>query len=1119
MAIYKEVPTTLDPPDLEKKILKFWTEKKAFEKLVELNKGKERWSFLDGPITANNPMGVHHGWGRTYKDLYQRFWTARGRELRYQNGFDCQGLWVEVEVEKELGFKSKRDIEKYGVAEFIKKCKQRVLIYAALQTEQSVRLGYWMDWNDAVLLRELAGRIDKPDDIITIDGPKGPVTGSVEQIVGKLGTPELGGSYFTFSSENNYMIWTALKKCHEKGWIYKGTDVMPWCPRCSTALSQHEIVTEGYREVTHLSVFIKFPLRERKGESLLVWTTTPWTLSSNVAAAIHPELSYVKALYDGQTFWLAESALERVFPKKPEILDRLLGREMEGWTYDGPFDELPAEQSSGAQKAHRIIPWEEINQTEGTGIVHIAPGCGKEDFDLSKEFDLPAVAPLDDFGVILSGFDWLTGKHVYETPQLVIENLREKGILFKAENYVHRYPVCWRCGSELVFRMVDEWFISMGKTLDKHSEEITEAEKDENLRYQIFDIAKQVKWIPSFGLQQELDWLLNMKDWMISKKRYWGLALPIWECEKCGNFDVIGSMEELKTRAVEGWEGFEGHTPHRPWIDAVKINCPKCGSNAKRIPEVGNPWLDAGIVAYSTLNYLQDRNYWQNWFPADLISESFPGQFRNWFYSLLTMSTIMERRTPARTCFSYGLVFAEDGREMHKSWGNAIWFDDAVESIGADVMRWLYCRARPEGNVLFGYKKAEEVRKQFFLPLWNIYSFYVTYANLDQWTPEQSSDQLSLLDRWILSKLQRLVADVTRSLEDYDAAQATVHIEKFIEELSTWYIRRSRRRFWKNRTDEDKKAGYTTLYKCLTTLIRILAPFTPFITEEIYQNLVVNVRPEAAQSIHHTDWPKDDRALVDEELMDDMELVMTVAGLGRSLRSTSGIKLRQPLPEIVVVTSEENIGHLEEFNDLIKEELNVRKVTLTAQKTKLARHELSLVPSRLGKKYGVLYPKLRETVARMNAEGMVRSLRESLSVDVQVEGRTVTLLPEDVEIKDVPLEGYSMGEEKGIMVGLNTVISKELALEGLAKDIVRRIQNQRKEAGFRIADEIETYYEAGPRLQEVLVSYGEYIASETMSKILENGNLPRNAFVKEYALDGEHLRLGLVLPRKSAEQP
>jgi len=561
---------------------------------------------------------------------------------------------------------------------------------------------------------------------------------------------------------------------------------MPWCPRCSTALSQHEIVTEGYREITHLGVTLRFPLRGRPNETLLVWTTTPWTLSSNVAAAVHPNRSYVKVRHKNEFLYLAKAALDRVFKTEDyELMEELMGADMLDWTYIGPFDELPAEQKLGAVDAHRIIPWEEVSEVEGTGIVHIAPGCGKEDLELAKQFGLPAVAPLNEFGVFVDGFSWLTGTHVYESAKPIIMNLKEKGVLFKVEDYMHRYPVCWRCNSELVFRLVDEWFISMGKKLDKPLEHISEQKKKKNLRYQIMEVTKQVHWIPEFGLKQELDWLRNMDDWMISKKRYWGLALPIWECPKCGNFDVIGSKEELKSRAVEGWKDFEGHTPHRPWIDVVKIKCSKCEAVTSRIPDVGSPWLDAGIVAYSTLNYRHDRDYWEKWFPADLICESLPGQFRNWFYSMLVMSTILERRPPFRTCFGHGLVLDEKGQEMHKSSANVIWFDDAAETMGADVMRWMYCRSRPENNMLLGFTLAEEVKRRFLIPLWNIYSFFVTYANLDEWTPKDVTTQYSLLDRWILSKLQVLVQDTTSCLEKYDAYGATAHLEQFVDELSS----------------------------------------------------------------------------------------------------------------------------------------------------------------------------------------------------------------------------------------------------------------------------------------------------------------------------------------------
>ena len=1109
--MFREVPTSANFPELEHRILDLWKETDAFRKRVELNRGKKRWSFIDGPITANNPMGVHHAWGRTYKDLFQRYYAMKGFEQRYQNGFDCQGLWIEVEVEKELGFQSKKEIEAYGIDNFVKRCKQRVMRYAAMQTEQSIRLGYWMDWDDPQLLRRLADGLEKPDEALTVDGPWGPISDTAEHLIARLGQPELGGSYYTLSDENNYTIWAVLKKCHSRGWIHKGRDVMPWCPRCSTALSEHEIVTEGYRELTHPGITLKFPLRGRDGEALLVWTTTPWTLTSNVAAAVHPNLVYAKVHYGGEILYLIKAALMRTLGAGGyELLGELKGGEMEGWEYKGPYDELPAEVDSGAVKAHRVILWQEVSEEEGTGIVHIAPGCGKEDLILGKGLGLPVVAPLDEFGVLLDGFDWLTGTHVYSSAEPIIEDLRKKGLLFRVEDYTHRYPVCWRCGSELVFRLVDEWFISMGEKLAKPLEELTSEEKERNLRYQIMEVTQQIRWIPAFGLQQELDWLRNMDDWMISKKRYWGLALPIWECKKCGVFEVIGSEQELRSLAVEGWEDFEGRSPHRPWIDAVKIKCRRCGAKISRIPDVGNPWLDAGIVAYSTLNYRHDREHWSEWFPADLISESFPGQFRNWFYSMLAMSTIMERQPPFLTCFTYASLLGEDGREMHKSWGNAIWFDEAAESMGADVMRWMFCSHRPEDNLLFGYTRGEGTRRQFLIPLWNVYSFFATYANLDKWDPEAATTELSPLDRWILSKLQALIREVTSRLDDYDPRGATDLLQKFVEDLSTWYVRRSRRRFWKSEADVDKRAGYTTLHRCLRTLARLLSPFIPFVSEEIYQNVERSVNRDAPESVHLTDWPKPDYDLIDEPLMSQMDLVMRISSIGRSARNKSGIKLRQPLARAVVVANESELQDVKDLAYLIEEELNVKELLLTQKKGDLMDYEVVLLPQVLGKKHGALFPKLRSAVQALDKTTLVTAIRKGEPVLISVEGETVALLPEETEVRAHPREGYSVAEEKGVIVGVKTMIDENLEKEGLARDIVRRIQNLRKKAGFNIADRITLYYQAGPKLVEVFRTQGDYIAAETLSTALKREIPPERSHQGEFRLGEEELRVGLV---------
>ena len=667
--MFEHVSAKVDFVQMERDVMKWWEEQDILEKYLHANDDSPRtFSFIDGPITANNPMGVHHAWGRTYKDVFQRYKTMRGFKQRYQNGFDGQGLWIEVEVEKELKLNDKREIEDFGIDRFVELCKERVRRFAAKQTEQSVRLGYWMQWDN---------------------------------------------SYHTMSDENNYTIWHFLKVCHERGWVYEGTDVMPWCPRCGTGLSEHEIVTEGYQEIVHPGLYVRFPLIGRDNEALLVWTTTPWTLAANTAAYVHPELTYAKARTEnGEVLYLLKSRLSEL-KAGHEVLEEMPGAALAGLRYKGPFDELPVQQ--GVDR--RVVAWKEVSESEGTGIVHCAPGAGKEDFKLSKQEGLDVIAPLDDFGAFVDGFDWLSGKSVFEVNDLIYDSLRQKGVLYRLEQYTHRYPVCWRCGTELVFRLVDEWFISMGE-----------------LRSMIADVARKVTWIPSFGLERELDWLRNMDDWMISKKRYWGLALPIFKCE-CGHFEVIGSETELAKRAVEGMEQLEGHSPHRPWIDAVRIECGKCGQRVARIKDVGNPWLDAGIVPFSTLGYRHDRDYWREWFPGDLITESFPGQFRNWFYSLLTMSTVLEGVEPTRAIHSYALMRDEKGAEMHKSKGNAIWFEDAAERMGADAMRWVYCLHNPATNLNFGFGVADEARRRFMITLWNVYSFFVTYANIDEFDP------------------------------------------------------------------------------------------------------------------------------------------------------------------------------------------------------------------------------------------------------------------------------------------------------------------------------------------------------------------------------------------------
>ena len=1049
-SVFKPVTAAdrVDYPALERTIQQWWDDNGVLRMYLTRNEHSDKqFSFLDGPITANNPMGVHHAWGRTYKDLYQRVKTMQGYKQRYQNGFDCQGLWVEVEVEKELGMKTKLDIEAYGIDEFVQRCKERVFKFAKRQSEQSIRLGYWMDW---------------------------------------------GHDYYTLSDENNYTIWSFLKKCQERGLIYKGHDVMPWCPRCATGISNMEMESEGYKEISHLSLYVRFPLVDRPGEYLLVWTTTPWTLAANVAAAVHPDLSYAKVEQDGEFYYLAEELLPLLKALKGRdkgdyhIVETLKGSDMVGWSYRGPFDELPAEQ----KVVHTVVPWKEVSATEGTGIVHIAPGCGREDFGLSKEFNLAVVAPVDEFGVYLEGYDWLSGQSASSVGQQIADNLAQKGLLYRPQNYKHRYPTCWRCKTELIFRLVNEWFISM-----------------DQLRYEIMDIVKQITWIPAFGLDRELDWLRNMDDWMISKKRYWGLALPIYDCPQCGTFEVVGSEHELKERAVAGWNVFEGHSPHRPWVDAVKIQCKNCGAEVSRIKDVGNPWLDAGIVPFSTMHYRTDHAYWEQWFPADFVSESFPGQFKNWFYSMLVMSTVLENTAPFKSLFAYALLMGEDGTPMHKSKGNLVVFDDAAERVGSDTMRWLYANHVPEQNLNFPRIPTEEDLEksaQTGLPvrlsekwmlvrrtldkIWNVYGFFVSYANIDQFDPTQHHlpvAQRSELDRWILSELQQTIRAVDDGLKQYDTVKPAQALQAFLDDLSNWYLRRSRERIWKAELDNDKLAAYLTLYECLTTLVTVLAPFMPFMTEELYQNLVRSVNDTAPFSVHLCDWPQVQEDLIDEQLTNETHLVMRLVGLGRSAREKAQIKVRQPLNALYVrvpsLAEEEAVMRLSEQ---VLEELNIKRLELIASDSTMLAYTLKPQVKVLGPKYGPLVQKILTKFKALDAHGTqeaAKLLNETGTLNFTIDGQQVELTSDEVEVIATAQPGFVTAEERGYIVALETTITPQLREEGLVRDLTHYVQDMRKKAGFSIEDHIGLAFYTNAELAQTLLHYGEVLCSETLA--------------------------------------
>jgi len=1040
--LLEKVPSKVDFVDLEHDILDFWEENEIFNKLREKNSDGERWRFIDGPITANNPMGVHHAWGRTYKDVFHRYKAMQGFKTRYQNGFDCQGLWVEVEVEKELGFDSKTDIEDYGVEKFVNKCKQRVKKYSQKQTEQSKRLGYWMDWDN---------------------------------------------SYYTMSNENNFMIWNFLKECHDRDWIYKGHDVMPWCPRCGAALSEHEIATEGYKEMTHTSVTVKLPLLERDNEYLLIWTTTPWTLTSNVAAAVNPEITYIKVKQENEIYYIAQKK-KGLLEGKYEILDELSGQELLGIKYEGPFDELDAQEGI----EHKVIEWDEVTAEEGTGIVHIAPGCGEEDYELGEEYDLDVIAPIDEFGNYIEGFNWLTGKNVADVTENILEDLDDKGIKYKEEDYTHRYPVCWRHGTPLVFRLVEEWFIDM-----------------DELREDMMEVTKQIDWMPDYGMDRELDWLRNMDDWMISKKRFWGLALPIYECEECGHVTVVGGDEELKEKAVEGWEEFEGHSPHKPWIDEVKIECEECGEKVNRIGDVGNPWLDAGIVPFSTLKYRHDKEYWEKWFPADFICESLPGQFRNWFYALIAMSTVLENEPPFKRVLGYKLVKDENGDEMHKSTGNAIWFDDAAEEMGVDVMRWLYTSRNPFNNLNFGYNIAKNVRKKM-ITLWNSYSFFTTYASIDDYSPEDKrvdKEDLSKLDQWIMARLHSLFKQSEELYDDYDVYSVMQEVEDFIEDLSNWYIRRSRRRFWKSENDTDKLAAFQTLYKSLKGLIKIIAPVVPFVTEKIYQNLVKGLEKDVPESIHLTEFPEYDEKFIDEDLIEQVDTIIKIVSMGRAARNKADIKIRQPLPEIFIRISD-NISFKDSLTEQVKKELNIKKVTYIEDDSKFANYIVKPHFASLKEDYGDKMSEIVPQIQSLPQEETAKKLEKGGTIELSLENDSIYLDRDYFLLEREDKENYSTVIERDYSVALDTRIDDELDKEGIVRDLVRYVQVLRKEADFEVDDRIEIAGEFTGKIGEAIEDNLDYLKGETLSKTVykEDKNWQNEKRVK---LDGQEIKISV----------
>jgi isoleucyl-tRNA synthetase len=1008
--MFAKLPEKPDHPAIELEMLDVWEREGTFERLREQNRGGPRWSFVDGPVTANRfSLGVHTAWGRTLKDVFQRYKAQRGFDQRYQNGFDCQGLWIEVGVERSLGLNSKREIEEFGLEEFARRCRDVVVRSSDALIRGSARLGQWMDW---------------------------------------------GRDYFTFSDTNIEYIWKFLKLVHGRGWLYMGHRSTEWCPRCGTSLSQHELTQSGvYQERADPSLYVRFPLLDVDGQSIVVWTTTPWTLPANVAAAVHPDEEYGRR-ENGE--WVAVK-----LSPNDRFVERVPGRELVGRRYRGPFDDLPP----GSQIEHRVIPWEDVTMDQGTGIVHIAPGCGGEDFELSRVHDLPVLTPVDESGRFYDDYGWLHGVSTGEAADQIIGRLGETGFLVEAGLYTHSYPHCWRCDTPLIFRLSDDWFISV-----------------EQIRPKLLEENGKVEWVPEYMGKRMDDWLRNMGDWNISRRRYYGLPLPFYPCA-CGHLNVLGSKAELGERALEGMDQLE--ELRRPWIDRVPIRCEACGEAVTRILEVGDVWLDAGIVPFSTLGWesptwvpegyatgaakglttadLPDHAYWEQWFPADWVSEM-REQIRLWFYSQFLMSVVLVGRSPYRRVLAYEKMLDEKGREMHASWGNTIPAEEAFAQMGADVMRWQYCAQPPDRNLLFGFGPAHEIKRKL-LTFWNSVRFLVDYGLIEGFEPtwselEPSKLDLKPLDRWLVQRTHRLVAEATEAYEATLTVDVIRAFDSFVDDVSNWYIRRSRRRFY-----SYDEAAFRTLWYALVLSLRMLAPVMPFLTDHLWRNLV----REGPASVHLAGWPDVDQS--DGALLDEIAEVRRVVELGRQARSTSQLKLRQPLRRLVVAgASAAAHGHAGEIAD----ELRVKDV----QFGEVEAAELKVKPNLpvLGPRLGAQLADVRERLGRGEFE-------ELDGGRFQVNGHV--LEPHEVLVERVGREGWAVASDAGVTVALDTALDDELRLEGRLLDRIHEVNVLRKDSGLELTDRIRLWLPDG----DLVERFADRIAAETLAVAVETGDL------------------------------
>ncbi len=1032
--MYKKVELNNGFAGMEKDVAKLWQDKDIIHKSFDANEGKEYFTFYDGPPTANGKPHVGHILTRCMKDIIPRYKVMKGYRVIRKAGWDTHGLPVELEIEKKLGISGKEQIEEYGVEKFVKECKESVFTYVSMWEKMTNQVGYWVD----------------------MDNP-----------------------YVTYHNDYIESVWWALKQMWDKELLYQGHKVMPYCPRCGTALSSHE-VAQGYKDVKDLTCIAKFKVVGEENKYILAWTTTPWTLPSNLALCVNKAYMYADVKVGEEVYVLAKDLIETVLKDTEyEILREYKGEELLGVKYE---QLMPFAKVDG--KAYVVIHGDYVTLTDGTGIVHIAPAYGEDDSFVSKQNGIAFVNLVDKEGKFVPEVEPWAGKFVRNCNESIVEWLKEHNKLFSSEKHMHSYPHCWRCDTPLLYYPKESWFVAMSK-----------------LRDELMANNAKVNWMPEtiktgrFG-----KFLENVIDWGISRDRYWGTPLPIWTCE-CGHKECIGSIEELKQKAVEMPDDLE---LHKPYIDNVHLRCEKCGKEMKREKEVIDCWFDSGSMPFAQWHYpFENKEMFENNFPAQFISEAID-QTRGWFYTLTAIGTALFNRTPFENCIVLGHVLDAKGQKMSKSKGNGVNPFELLDKVGADATRWhFYTVSSPWLPTRLSLENVEETQRKFLSTLWNVYSFYVLYAEIDKFNPlEHLNCKIdNVMDKWILSKLNTLIKEIDEKLGEYDITGAALQIEDFTDELSNWYVRRNRERFWQDKLTDEKISAYVTLYTVLINLAKVAAPFVPFMTEEIYQNLVVGLDKNAKESVHLCLWPTCDETKIDKKLEEEMDLAYKIVKLGRSARNTANIKNRQPLPEMLI-----SIDILPEYyGEIVKEELNVKKVELGADMSQYVEFEIKPNLPVLGREYGKLIPKIKEEIAKLDQMQLANKVKNGGTEYITIGETEIGLNSENLLVMMQGKGNFAFAGEGEVGVILDTNITPELKKEGYVREILSKVQNRRKEMNFEVMDHICLYVAGNPMLEDVIKENEELIKKETLAEEIEYDKEERE--YSEISINGEKLQI------------